>query len=121
VGGRFGQDYKIQVKLPDSFGQVFETEPSPCKIILFVFPQSGAKIRRIENFAPPKAQGSRLPLVRAVYHDLLRCVSACSNQGRNDGGQGPQFSGGQITMRARNDCGAPKSPNNVTRTSVQYI
>jgi len=36
---------KIQEKLPDIFGQVSETEPSPCKILLLVFPQSGAKIR----------------------------------------------------------------------------
>jgi len=43
------------------------------------------KIGRIENFAPPKAQGSRMPLVRAVYHDLLRRVAALSNQERNDG------------------------------------
>jgi len=28
------------------------------------------------SFAPPKAQGSRMPLVRAVYHDLLRRVAA---------------------------------------------
>jgi len=38
---------KIQEKLPDIFGQVSETEPSPCKILLFVFPQSGSKIRAI--------------------------------------------------------------------------
>jgi len=37
--------FKMYKKLPDSFGQVSETEPSPCKILLFVFPQSGAKIR----------------------------------------------------------------------------
>ena len=112
---------KIQEKLPDIFGQVSETEPSPCKILLFVFPQSGAKIRANENFAPPKAQGSRMPLVRAVYHDLLRRVAARSNQGRNDEWQGAQFPGRRITMRAPNDCGTPKSPSNITRTSVQYI
>jgi len=48
-----------------------------------------------------------MPLVRTVYHDLLRGVAERSNQGRNDGGR--------INMRA------PKSPNNVTSTSVQYI
>jgi len=37
------------------------------------------KFGRIENFAPPKAQGSRMPLVRAVYHDLLKRVAARSN------------------------------------------
>jgi len=55
-----------------------------------------------------------MPLVRAVYHDLLRRVAARSNQGRNDWEQGARFPGRQITMRA------PKSPNNVTSTSVQY-
>jgi len=73
------------------------------------------KFGRIENFAPPKAQGYRMPLVKAVYHDLLRRVAARSNQERNDGGQGAPFPGRQITMRA------PKCPDNVTRTSVQYI
>jgi len=56
-----------------------------------------------------------MPLVRAVHHGLLRRVAARSNQGRNDGEQGAQFPGLRITMRA------PKSPNNVTRTSMQYI
>ena len=56
-----------------------------------------------------------MPLVRAVYHDLLRSVAERSNQGRNDGGQGARFLGHQTTMKA------PKSPNNVTSTSVQYI
>jgi len=28
---------KIKEKLPDIFGQVSETEPSPCKILLFLF------------------------------------------------------------------------------------
>ena len=59
------------------------------------------KFGRIENFAPPKAQGSRMPLVRAVYHDLLRRVAARSNQGRNDGGQGAQFPGRRMTARLR--------------------
>ena len=62
-----------------------------------------------------------MPLVRAVYHDLLRRVAARSNQGRNDEGQGAQFPGRRTTVRALNDCGALKSPNNVTRTSVQYV
>jgi len=35
---------KMQEKLPEIFGQVSETEPSPCEILLFVFPQSGGKI-----------------------------------------------------------------------------
>ena len=56
-----------------------------------------------------------MPLVGAVHHDLLRCVAARSNQGRNGVGQGTRFPGLQITMRA------PKSRNNVTRTSVQCI
>ena len=79
------------------------------------------KFARIENFAPPEAQGSRMPLVRVVYRDLLRRIASHSNQGRNDEGLGAQFPGRRITMRAPNDCGAPKCPNNVTRTSVQYI
>jgi len=49
----------------------------------------------IENFAPPKAQGPRMPLVRAVYHGLLRGVAARSNQGRNDGGKGHNSPGAE--------------------------
>jgi len=56
-----------------------------------------------------------MPLVRAVYHDLLRCVAERNNHVRNDGGPGAQFPGRRITTRA------PKSPKNVTSTSVQYI
>ena len=52
---------------------------------------------------------------------LLRRVTARSNHGRNDGGQGAQFPGRRTTMKAPNDCGAPRSPNNGTSTSVQYI
>jgi len=55
---------------------------------------------------PPKAQGSRVPLVRAVYHDLLGRVAACSNQGRSDGVKG------KIPR-------AQRSPNNVTSTVLQ--
>jgi len=57
------------------------------------FPQSGAKIRANCKFCSPKAQGSHMPLVRAVYHDLLRRVAARSNHRRNDGGQGAQLPG----------------------------
>jgi len=63
------------------------------------------KFGRIENFAPSKTKGSRMPLVRAVYHDWLRRVAARSNHGRNDGGQGAQLPGRWITMMAPNDCG----------------
>jgi len=35
----------MQEKLPDIFGQDSETEPPPCKILLFVFPESGSKIQ----------------------------------------------------------------------------
>jgi len=56
-----------------------------------------------------------MPLVSVVYHDLLRRVAEHSNQGRNEGGQRAQFPGRRITMKA------PKSPNNVTSTSVQHI
>jgi len=50
---------KIQEKLPNIFGQVSETEPSPCKILLFIFPQSGAEIRANWKFCP--AYSPRFP------------------------------------------------------------
>ena len=102
-------------------GKFLKQNHRPAKFSYSYFLKEAQKFGQIENFAPPKAQGSHMPLVRAVYHDLLRHVTARSNQGRNDGGQGPQLPGRQITMKAPNDCGVPKSPKNVTRTSVQYI
>jgi len=48
------------------------------------------KFGRIENFARPTAQGSRMPLVRAVYHDLLMRALI---RGVTTGGQGAEFSG----------------------------
>ena len=90
----------------------------PAKFSYSFFLKVAQKFGRIENFAPPEAQGSLMSLVRAVYHDLLRRVPARSNQGRNDGCQGAQFPGRRITMKPPNDCGAPKSPNNVTSGGV---
>jgi len=96
-------------------GKFLKQNHRPAKFSYSFFLKVAQKFGRIEDFAPHKAQGSCMPLVRAVYHDLLRRVAARSNQGRNDGGQGRRFPGRQIIMRA------PKSPNNVIRTSVQYI
>jgi len=69
----------------------------PAKFSYSYFFKVAQKFERIENFAPPKARGSRMSLVRAVYNDLLRRVAALSNQGRNDGGQGTQFPGRRMT------------------------
>jgi len=102
-------------------GKSLKQNHRPAKFSYLFFLKVAQKFGRIENFTPPTAQASRMPLVRAVYRDFLRRVAARSNQGRNDGGQGAQFPERRITMRALNDCGARKSPNNVTRTSVQCI
>jgi len=59
LGGGSDKIKKIQEKLPNVFGKVSETEPSPCKNLLFVFPQSGAKIRKNWKFCP--AQSPRFP------------------------------------------------------------
>ena len=53
-------------------GQVAQAESSPYKTFLFVFLIVARKFGRIKNFAPLKAQGSRMPLVRAVYRGLLK-------------------------------------------------
>jgi len=83
---------KNQEKLPVIFGQVSETEPPPCKILLFVFLKVAQKFGRIENFAPLKAQGSRMPLVRAVHHDLLRRAVI---RGVTTGGKGHNSTGAE--------------------------
>jgi len=72
------------------------------------------KFGQIEKFSLPKAQGSRMPLELCTMV-LLSRVAARSNHGRKDGGRGAQFLGRRTTMKA------PKSPNNVTSTSAQYI
>jgi len=96
-------------------GKLLTQNHRPAKFSYSCFLKVAQKFGRIENSAPPKAQGSHMPLVRAVYHDLLRRVAALRNRGRNDGGQGAWFPGRQITMST------PKSLTNITRTSVQYI
>ena len=121
MGGDSDKIKKFRKNFPIFSGKFLKQNHRPAKFSYSCFLKAAQTFGLIEDFAPPKAQGSRMPLVRVVYHDLLRRVAACSNQGRNDGGQGPQFPGRQITMRAPNDCGAPKGPNNATRTSVQYI
>jgi len=112
---------KFRKNLPIFLGKFLKQNHRPAKFSYSFFLKEAQKFGRIENFAPPKTQGSRMSLVRAVYHDLLRRVAARGNQGRNDGGQGAQFPGRRISMRAPNDYGAPKSPNNVTRTSVHFL
>jgi len=92
-------------------GKFLKQNHRPPKFSYSFFLKVAQKFGQIENIAPPKAQGSLMPLVRVVFHDLLRLVAARSNQGHNDG----KFPECRITMRV------PKSPNNVTRTSVQYI
>jgi len=86
---------KMQEKLPDIFGQVFETEPSPCKILPFVFLKVAQKFGRIENFAPPLGQGSRMTLVRAVYHDLLRASLRAVIRGVTTRGKGHNYPGAE--------------------------
>ena len=64
-----------------------------------------------------------MPLVRAEYNGLLRRIAARSKQGRNIGGEtGSQQRGARSTIpRRRITMRAPKSPYNVTSSSVQYI
>jgi len=73
-------------------GKFLKQNRRHAKFSYFVFLKVAQKFWRIENFAPPKGQGSHMPLVRVVYHDLSRVV-ARSNQGRNDEGQAAQFPG----------------------------
>jgi len=85
---------KIQENFPIFLGKFLKQNHRPAKFYSF-FLKVMQKFGRIENFFPPKGQGSRMPLVRAVYHDLLRRVTARSNKGRNDEGQGAQFPGAE--------------------------
>jgi len=121
VGGDSDKNKKFRKNFPIFLGKFLKQNHRPVKFSYSFFLKVAQKFGQIENFAPPVGQGSRMPLVRAVYHDLLRRVPPRCNQGSNDEGQGAQFPGRRITMRAPNDCGAPKSHNNVTRTSVQYV
>ena len=82
-------------------GKILKQNHRPAKFSCSFFLKVAQKFRRIENFAPPKAQGSCMPLVRAVYHDLLRRVAPRSNQVRNDRGQGEQFPGRRMTAGRR--------------------
>jgi len=74
------------------FDQVAEAESSPCKTLSYSFSSKWRNnAGELKILLSPKVKGSRMPLVRAVYNGLLRCVAALSNQGRNDGGQRAQF------------------------------
>ena len=94
------------------FGEVAYAEPSPCKTFLFVSTKWRKNLGKLK-IPPQKPKRSNMPLVRTMYHGLMRRVAACSKQGRDDGGKGAQFPRRQISA------GAPKSPKNVTSTSVQ--
>jgi len=113
---------KFRKNFPIFLGKFLKQNHRPANFSYSFFLKVAQKFGRIEKFAPSKGQGSRIPLGRALYyHDFLRRVAARSNQERNDEGRRAQLPGRRITMRAPNDCEGPKSPNNVTRTSVQYI
>jgi len=82
-------------------GKFLKQNHRPAKFSYSFFLKVAQKFGRIENSAPPEAQGSRMPLVRAVYHDLLRHVAARSNQGRMDGEQGAQLPGRRMMAGRR--------------------
>ena len=93
---------KFTKNFPLFLGKFLKQNHRPANFYSF-FLKVAQKFGRNENCAPLKTQGSRMPLVRAVHHGLLRRVAAHSNQGRNDGGQGAQLPGRRISMRASND------------------
>ena len=67
------------------FEQVSYGDPSHCKTFPFVFLKVVYNFGQILKFCPPpKVQGSRVLLITAAYHDLLRRVAARNNHGRND-------------------------------------
>ena len=129
-------------------GKFLKQHHRPKKFSYSCFLKVTQTFGRIENFAPPKAQGSRIPLVRAVYHDLLRRVAARSNQGRNDGGkehdspgakslwglrkvltrsqelQCSTFASGspQVRTQGRQTCFLPRAPSNLVMplAVIQY-
>jgi len=63
-----------------------------------------------------------MPLVRAVYHDLLRRVPARSTQGRNDEGKGHNFPGAESLWGRLMIAGRQKIPTmSQVHSSIQYI
>ena len=76
--------------LADMLGKFFKQNHRPAKLSYSFSSKWRKNSGELKIPPPPKAQGSRMPLARAVYHDLLRRVAARSNhnQGRNDGGKG---------------------------------
>jgi len=52
VGWRFGQDLKNSGKISRYFWASFWNRTIACNILLYVFPQSGAKIRANWKFSP---------------------------------------------------------------------
>jgi len=88
VGGDSDKIKKFRKNFPIFSGKFLKQNHRPAKFSYSCFLKVAQKFGRIENVAPPKAQGSLVPLVRAVYHDLLRRVATRSNQGRDEGARG---------------------------------
>jgi len=113
VGGKIRTRLKkFRKKFPIFLGKFLKQNQPPAKFSYSFFLKVAQKFGRIEN----------VPV--CLWLELCTIICWCASlrgvQGRNDRGQGAQFPR-RRTMKAPNDCGAPKSPNNVTRTSVQYI
>ena len=87
MGGDLDKTKKLRNNFPIFLGKFLKQDHRPAKFFYSFLLTVAQKFGRIENFSLPKRQGSRMPLVRAMYHHLLRRVAARSNQGRNDEGQ----------------------------------
>jgi len=86
VGGDSDKIQKFRKNFPIFLGKFLKQDHRPAKFSCSFFLKVAQKFGRIENFAPPIGQASRMPLVRAVHNDLLRRVAARSNQRRNGKG-----------------------------------
>jgi len=76
-----GKKTKFRKNFPMYLGKLLTQNYRPAKLSFSFSPQWPKN-------SGEKAKGSRMPLVRAEYHSLLRRVAAHSNQGLNDGRSG---------------------------------
>ena len=107
--------------MPICLSKLLKQNHRPAKLSYSFSSDVVQKFGRIEIVSPLKPKVPACLWLELCTMVLLRRVAAHRNHGRNDGGQGAQFPGHGVTMRAPNDSRAPKSPKNVISTVLLCI
>jgi len=98
-GAHSGNDFKkFRKNFPICLGKLLKQNHRPAKLSYSFSSQQHKHLGESKILVPPKAKGSRMPLVRAEYHGLLRRVAERGNQGRKVGAGAPNDCGERRTV-----------------------